>query len=90
MYLNQVPYGGSSYGIEEASKTYFNKSAKDLTLSEAAYLAALPKAPSYFSPWGAQRTELNKRHDLVLEKIVDLINDLMRRLELVGITIDAQ
>ena len=36
MYLNQVPYGGSSYGIEEASKTYFGKKAKDLTIEEAA------------------------------------------------------
>jgi hypothetical protein len=51
MYLNQVPYGGSSYGIEEASKTYFGKSAKDLTLSEATLLAGLPQAPSFYSPY---------------------------------------
>ncbi len=51
MYLNQVPYGGSSYGIEEASKTYFGKKAKDLTLEEASLLAGLPQAPSIYSPY---------------------------------------
>ncbi len=51
MYLNQVPYGGSSYGIEEASKTYFGKHAKDLTIDEAAMLAGLPQAPSLYSPY---------------------------------------
>lgn len=51
MYLNQVPYGGSSYGIEEASKTYFGKKAKDLTVDEAALLAGLPQAPSLYSPY---------------------------------------
>src|SRR3989338_8302325 len=49
MYFNQVPYGGSAYGIEEAAKTYFGKSVKDLTLSEAALLAGLPQAPSIYS-----------------------------------------
>ena len=65
-YLNETPYGGVIYGVEEASRTYFAKSAKDLTLSEAAYLAALPKAPTYFSPWGPNRALLTARHDLVL------------------------
>ncbi|MBI2049720.1 transglycosylase domain-containing protein, partial [Candidatus Roizmanbacteria bacterium] len=50
MYLNQVPYGGSSYGIEEASKTFFGKSARSLKLHEAALLAGLPQAPSLYSP----------------------------------------
>ncbi len=50
MYLNQVPYGGSSYGIEEASKTYFGKPAKNLKIQEAALLAGLPQAPSLYSP----------------------------------------
>ena len=50
MYLNQVPYGGAAYGIEEAAKIYFSKHAKDLTLSEAALLAGLPQAPSIYSP----------------------------------------
>jgi 1A family penicillin-binding protein len=51
MYLNQVPYGGSSYGVEEASKTFFGKSAKDISLEEAALLAGLPRAPSIYSPY---------------------------------------
>lgn len=53
MYLNEVPYGGTIYGIEEASKTYFGKPAKDLSLAEAAFLAGLPKSPSKFSPYGS-------------------------------------
>src|SRR3989344_5767222 len=51
MYLNQVPYGGSSYGIEQAAKTYFNKSAQHLTLPEASFLAGLPQAPTLYSPY---------------------------------------
>jgi membrane peptidoglycan carboxypeptidase len=51
MYLNEVSYGGTAYGIEEASQMYFGKSAKDLALPEAAYLAGLPKSPSKFSPF---------------------------------------
>ena len=68
MYLNQIPYGGSSYGIEEASKTYFGKHAKDLTLEEAAMLAGLPQAPSLYSPYN--NPELAKsRRDEVLKKM---------------------
>ncbi len=48
MYLNEIPYGSTAYGIEAASQTYFGKSAKQLTLAEAAVLAALPKAPTYY------------------------------------------
>jgi len=50
MYFNQVPYGGAAYGIEEAAKIYFGKSAKDLSLEEAATLVGLPQAPSVYSP----------------------------------------
>lgn len=51
LYLNQVPYGGSAYGVEEAAQTFFAKHAKNLTLSEAAFLAGLPQAPSLYSPY---------------------------------------
>jgi len=51
MYLNQVPYGGSAYGIEEAAKVYFGKHAQDLTLSESTLLAGLTRAPSIYSPF---------------------------------------
>lgn len=50
LYLNHIYLGAGAYGIEAAAKTYFNKSAAQLTLGEAATLAALPKAPSYYSP----------------------------------------
>ncbi len=68
MYFNQVPYGGAAYGIEEASKTYFNKSSKDLTLAEAALLAGLPQAPSYYSPYNNPKLALRRRN-LILESM---------------------
>lgn len=58
MYLNKIAYGSNAYGIEAASKTFFGKSASDLTLAESAVLASLPKAPSYFSPYGQNKDEL--------------------------------
>lgn len=72
LYLNQIPYGYNSYGIEAASQTYFSKSAKDLTLAEAALLAALPKAPSYYSPYGSHKDELLQRKDYILERMKTL------------------
>lgn len=66
MYLNQVPYGGSSYGIEEAAQTYFNKSAKDLTLSEAALLAGLPQAPSIYSPFVNPDLAIRRRNEVLV------------------------
>ncbi len=71
-YLNETPYGGTVYGVEEASRVYFNKSAKDLTLSESAYIASLPKAPTYLSPWGSNISLLAQRHDVVLSKMKKL------------------
>lgn len=49
-YLNTINYGHGKYGIENASKYYFNKSAKDLTLAEASMLTGIPKSPSNYSP----------------------------------------
>jgi 1A family penicillin-binding protein len=68
-YLNQVPYGSNAYGIEAASQTFFNKSAKDLSLAEGALLAALPKAPSYYSPYGSHPDELKARQEYILERM---------------------
>ena len=65
MYFNQVPYGGSSYGIEEASKTYFGKKAKDLTIEEAALLAGLPQAPSLYSPYINPEIALKRRNEVL-------------------------
>lgn len=72
IYLNESPYGGTIYGVEEASLTYFNKHAKDVTITEAAYLAALPQAPTYYSPYGKNRAALEKRKNRVLQKMYEL------------------
>lgn len=53
MYLNQISYGGTAYGIEEASELYFGKHVQDLDLAESAYLAGLPQSPTAFSPYGS-------------------------------------
>lgn len=69
-YLNESPYGGTIYGVEEASISFFGKPASDVTLAEAAYLAALPQAPTYYSPYGNNRAALEVRKNLVLERMV--------------------
>ncbi|MGB3922016.1 MAG: transglycosylase domain-containing protein [Minisyncoccia bacterium] len=71
LYLNEIPYGGTIYGIEEASQNFFGKPAKDLTLAESAYLAALPKAPTYYSPYGSHKAELETRKNLVLTEMLE-------------------
>ncbi|OJI08133.1 MAG: hypothetical protein COX02_02285 [Candidatus Vogelbacteria bacterium CG22_combo_CG10-13_8_21_14_all_37_9] len=69
LYLNIAPFGGNIYGVEEASISFFGKKAKDLTLLESAYLAALPKAPSYFSPYGSNRDKLEERKNFVIDRM---------------------
>ncbi|MFH1966295.1 MAG: PBP1A family penicillin-binding protein [Patescibacteria group bacterium] len=69
-YLNQIPYGSSAYGIEAAAQTFFNKSAKDLTLGQATLLASLPNAPSYYSPSGSHPEELKSRQEYILDRMV--------------------
>ncbi len=71
LYLNEIPYGGNAYGVEAAAQTFFGKSARDLTLIEAAYLAAMPQAPSYYSPFGPNREALDARADTVLAVMAD-------------------
>src|SRR3989344_5787979 len=71
MYLNQVPYGGTAWGVAAASEQYFGKSVHDLTLGEAALLAGLPAAPSYYSPFGQNRQRAFERQKLVLARMVD-------------------
>jgi penicillin-binding protein 1C len=72
LYLNEVPYGGTVYGIEEAAKTYFNKHASDLTIAESAYLASIPQSPSVLSPYGRHLDKLEERKNLVLFKMASL------------------
>lgn len=71
-YLNEIPYGSSNYGIEAASESFFGKKAKELTLAESAYLAALPKAPTYYSPFGEHGDELERRKNIVLQRMKEL------------------
>lgn len=71
VYLNEAPYGGAIYGIGEASRAFFNKTPADLTLAEAAYLAALPQAPTFYSPYGNNREKLDDRKDLVLKRMYE-------------------
>ena len=72
LYLNESPYGGNIYGIEEASQTFFGKHAKDLSLLESGYLAAIPQAPTYYSPYGKNLDKLEERKNLVLSRMKDL------------------
>ncbi|MBP9702275.1 PBP1A family penicillin-binding protein [Candidatus Woesebacteria bacterium] len=65
MYVNHIPYGGTTYGIEAASKRYFDKSAKELTLAEASLLAGLPQAPSRFSPWSAPDSAKSRQAQVI-------------------------
>ncbi len=66
LYLNEIPYGKNAYGVEAASQTYFNKHAKDLTLAESAYIAAIPQAPTRYNPFGPNRQLLDDRKNLIL------------------------
>ncbi|HEX2792095.1 MAG TPA: transglycosylase domain-containing protein, partial [Candidatus Paceibacterota bacterium] len=68
-YLNVTPYGGTLYGAEAASRAFFGKSASELSIAEAAYLAALPQAPTYYSPYGNNREALDARKNLVLDRM---------------------
>jgi 1A family penicillin-binding protein len=68
MYLNEIPYGGTNYGVESASQSYFNKSVTDVSLAEAATLAALPNRPSTF----LNNPDLLKaRRDWILDGMVE-------------------
>jgi membrane peptidoglycan carboxypeptidase len=76
-YFNVTPYGGTLYGAEAASRAFFGKSAKDLDIAEAAYVAAIPQLPTYYSPYGNNRAALDTRKNIVLKRMKDLgyIND---------------
>lgn len=69
LYLNEIPYGRNAYGIEAASRAYFGKSAKELSLAESAYLAAIPQAPTYYNPFGPNREALDRRKNIVLNSM---------------------
>ncbi|MCX7778637.1 MAG: PBP1A family penicillin-binding protein [Patescibacteria group bacterium] len=72
MYFNEIPYGSNAYGAEAAAQIYFGKPVKELTLDECALLAALPKAPTYYSPFGQHQKELIGRKNYILEQMLNL------------------
>lgn len=69
MYLNEIPYGGTAYGIESAANLYFGKSAKELNLAESALLAGLPQRPSVYSPYGTNPELSKERQKEVLRRM---------------------
>jgi 1A family penicillin-binding protein len=71
-YFNVTPYGGTIYGAQVASHTFFGKDAKDLDIAESAYLAAIPQLPTYYSPFGTNRAALDTRKNLVLGRMKEL------------------
>ena len=72
IYLNEIPYGGNIYGIQEASQNFLAKNPADLTIAEAAYLAAIPNAPSRYSPYGTRKDALENRKNIVLARQLEL------------------
>ncbi len=72
LYLNAIPYGANAYGAETAAETFFHKSARDLSLDESALLAALPNAPTYYSPYQDHSLELRERQRSILAKMYTL------------------
>lgn len=71
-YLNQIPFGSNAYGVEAAAETYFGKPVADISVEEAATIAGLLKAPSFYSPWGSHVSGLLARKDRILDRMVEL------------------
>jgi penicillin-binding protein 1A len=67
-YLNQINFGNGVYGIETASQYYFGKNSKDLTLAETAFLAAIPRSPTYYNPYTNFNNTIKRQ-----KKILDLL-----------------
>jgi penicillin-binding protein 1A len=71
MYLNQIYFGHGAFGVEAASRTFFGKSVKDLSIAESALLAGLPKAPTTYSPFEHPEAA-KRRRAIVLARMVDV------------------
>ncbi len=69
-YLNTIYYGHSTYGIEEASQLYFDKSASEISTGEAALLAGIPRGPAYYSPFINEESALNRKQ-VILNLMVE-------------------
>ncbi len=66
LYFNEIPYGSTAYGAQSAAQMYFGKDVGELSLAESAILASLPKAPTYYSPWGNNREALLARSHAII------------------------
>ena len=71
MYFNQVPYGGTSWGVEAAAETYFHKKVSELDLAQSSLLAGLPAAPTLYSPFGAHPELARQRQTEVLRRMTE-------------------
>ncbi|MBP7811344.1 MAG: PBP1A family penicillin-binding protein [Candidatus Moranbacteria bacterium] len=72
MYLNEIPYGSNAYGIEAAAQTFFGKSAREITLDEAALLASLPRGTAFYSPYGSRPERVVNRKNYALKQMAGL------------------
>lgn len=73
-YLNAAPYGGVDYGVQTAASDYFHETAKQLTLAQASFLAAIPQSPSYYSPYDKlnfDKQALLDRQHYILDQMAD-------------------
>ena len=70
-YMNQVFYGNHAYGVEAAAETYFSRTAKELTLEQAALLAGLPQAPSSYDPFRNPEAALDRRNEVLHAMLVN-------------------
>ena len=81
IYLNQIPYGNQTYGIEAAARLYFEKNANQLSLGESSALALVPKAPSLLNPYVAQRLLADMRRDVLTRMYrAGLVNEIECRI----------
>lgn len=71
LYFNQVPYGGTAWGVNTAAKKYFGKDVSELDLAESTLLAGLPQAPTRYSPFGANPELAKNRQRQVLNRMVE-------------------
>lgn len=72
MYFNQVPYGGTAWGVEAAANVYFSKETKDLDLAQSAFLAGITRAPTNYSPFGELPNQWKTRQKEVLTRMEQL------------------
>lgn len=71
LYLNEIGYGSNNYGVTAAARSFFGKNVQDLTVAESAVLAALPQAPTYYSPYGNHQEALSARHHHILDLMAE-------------------